>query len=276
MEKSIIMIRGTQLNKVSVVIPMYNSEKTVLQTLNSVISQTVLPYEIIVVNDGSTDKSKKVVEQFIIENKILPIKLVNKKNGGVSTARNEGIRAAAGNWIALLDSDDEWLPNKLHRQLEVIEKNPQIDFLGTNRNDEYFNSILWKKLDYLTKISPKLLMVKFIFVVPTVIFRKSIVDHVGLFDETQRYAEEGNYFIRIAHKFNCYLLNESLVVTGGGKAHFGHSGLSGNLKEMELGELKNLKDAKGLKIINIFEYYGLVLFSLLKYLRRLLIVKMRN
>jgi glycosyltransferase involved in cell wall biosynthesis len=183
--------------------------------------------------------------------------------------------AATGNWIALLDSDDEWLPNKLERQIQVLKENPNIDFLGTNRNGEYFHKILWKKLSILTKISPKLLMIKFIFVVPTVIFRKKIVSDVGYFDETQKYAEEGNYFIRIAQKFNCFLLNESLAITGGGKAHFGHSGLSGNLKEMEKGELKNLKDALNLKIINTFEYFCLICFSVLKYVRRVLIVKIR-
>ncbi|SHG48751.1 Glycosyltransferase involved in cell wall bisynthesis [Flavobacterium micromati] len=259
--------------KISVVIPMYNSSKTILKTLNSVKNQTVLPFEVIIVNDGSTDNSLAIIENFVNENTFLNISIIDKKNGGVSTARNAGIKASKGNWIALLDSDDEWLSNKLQRQTEILSQNPQIDFLGTNRNGEYFSSILWKKLDLLTKISPKLLLVKFIFVVPTVIFRKSITDTIGFFDESQRYAEEGNYFIRIVQKYNCYLLNESLVLTGGGKAHFGHSGLSGNMKEMEKGELKNIRDSLALEIINIFEYLLLVVFSILKYFRRVIVVK---
>lgn len=252
---------------------MYNSSKTILKTLNSVKNQTVLPFEVIIVNDGSTDNSLAIIENFVNENTFLNISIIDKKNGGVSTARNAGIKASKGNWIALLDSDDEWLSNKLQRQTEILSQNPQIDFLGTNRNGEYFSSILWKKLDLLTKISPKLLLVKFIFVVPTVIFRKSITDTIGFFDESQRYAEEGNYFIRIVQKYNCYLLNESLVLTGGGKAHFGHSGLSGNMKEMEKGELKNIRDSLALEIINIFEYLLLVVFSILKYFRRVIVVK---
>lgn len=261
--------------KISVVIPMYNSRNTILNTLNSVKNQTILPFEVVIIDDGSKDESVTVVEDFISVSSALNIQLVKQKNRGVSSARNVGLKLAKGDWIALLDSDDEWLPTKLERQIQVLNENPTIDFLGTNRNGEYFDKILWKKLSILTRISPKLLMVKFIFVVPTVIFRKKIVLDAGYFDETQKYAEEGNYFIRIAQKYNCYLLNESLVVTGDGKAHFGHSGLSGNLKEMEKGELKNLKDALSLKIINHFQYSFLVLFSILKYFRRIVIVKTR-
>ena len=261
---------------ISVVIPMYNSSETILSTLNSLKNQTCSPFEIIVVDDGSTDDSTIIVENFLVNNSILNVKLIKKLNGGVSSARNVGMKEAKGDWIALLDSDDVWLPNKLQRQIEVLNNNLEIDFLGTNRNGEYFENILWKKLNALTKISPRLLLVKFIFVVPTIIFKKEIISSIGYFDETQKYAEEGNYFIRIAQKFNCFLLNESLVMTGYGKAHFGHSGLSGNLKEMEKGELKNLKDALNLKIINHFEYSCLVAFSILKYFRRIVIVKIRQ
>ncbi|MEO7975780.1 glycosyltransferase family A protein [Flavobacterium sp.] len=261
---------------VSVIIPMYNSENTIKNCIDSVLRQTYNgKVEIIVVNDGSKDNSKAIVEEIIQNNSGFPIEFINKNNGGVSSARNMGMKLARGNWIALLDSDDEWLPTKLERQIQLLIENPTIDFLGTNRNGEYFDKILWKKLSLLTRISPKLLMVKFIFVVPTVIFKKKIISDVGYFDETQKYAEEGNYFIRIAQKYNCFLLNESLVITGDGKAHFGHSGLSGNLKEMEKGELKNLKDALNLKIINNFEYSCLVAFSILKYFRRIVIVKTR-
>lgn len=261
---------------VSVVIPMYNAEQTIVRTLESIVNQSYLPREIIIVDDGSSDSSYELVESFINLHPELNFKLINKKNGGVSSARNLGMKMSNSNWIALLDSDDEWLPSKLERQLQILKENTHIDFLGTNRNDEHFKSVLWKKLGHLTKISPKLLLIKFLFVVPTVIFKRSIVNDIGYFDENQKFAEEGNYFIRISQKYNCYLLNESLVLTGGGKAHFGHSGLSGNLKEMEMGELKNIKDALNLKIISILEYYFLSIFSILKYLRRIIIVKLRR
>lgn len=254
---------------------MYNSSKTILSTLNSVKTQTILPFEVLIIDDGSLDESATIVEDFISNNLTLNIHLVKKVNGGVSTARNAGIKLAQGDWIALLDSDDEWLPNKLERQIQVLSENPNIDFLGTNRNGESFSAVLWNKLEHLTKISAKLLLFKNYFSPPTIIFKKQIFFELGGFDENQRYAEEGNYFIRIAQRYNCYLLDESLVITGGRKAHFGHSGLSGNLKQMELGELKNIKDSLNLNIINYFEYIFLIMFSLLKYVRRLLIVKFR-
>lgn len=255
---------------------MYNSESTIQRTLNSVIDQLYDgTLEIIVVDDGSTDHSREIVEKYIADHLEFDIKLVHQLNGGSSKARNQGIRNASYEWVALLDSDDEWLPNKLKRQVYVLQNNPHIDFLGSSRNGERFNWVLWKKLGNLSRVSPKMLMVRFVFVVPTIIFKKEIVDSIGFFDENQRYSEEGNYFIRIAQKFNCYLLNESLVITGGGKPHFGHSGLSGNLKEMEKGELKNIRDAWDLKIINRVEYYVLSCYSLMKYFRRVIIVKMR-
>ncbi len=104
--------------------------------------------------------------------------------------------------------------------MQVLKDNPYIDFLGTTRNNEYFRMVLWKRLHLLTKITPRFLLVKFIFVVPTVIFKSNIISEVGYFDENQRFAEEGDYFIRIANKYNCYLLNESLVITGSGKRSF--------------------------------------------------------
>lgn len=261
--------------KISVVIPMYNSEKTIVATLDSVFHQTYLPTEIIIVNDGSLDNSLNIVKDYISKHIEILVVLIDKENGGVSSARNAGMKVAKGDWIALLDSDDEWLPNKLQRQKEVLEQNPQIDFLGCNRNGEFFKNVMFKKLNLLSQIKPKDLMFKFLFVVPTVIFKRIIIDKIGFFDETQRYAEEGNYFIRISNKYNCYLLNESHVITGGGKNHFGDSGLTANLYEMEKGELKNLIFALKNDIINIFEFIFFTIFSILKYFRRVIIVLLR-
>jgi hypothetical protein len=101
------------------------------------------------------------------------------------------------------------------------------------------------------------------------------LQNIGFFNETQRYAEEGNYFIRISNKYNCYLLNESYVITGGGKNHFGDSGLTANLYQMEKGELKNLVYSFQNNIINIFEFIFFTIFSILKYFRRVIIVKLR-
>jgi len=255
---------------------MYNAETTIEKVLSSVVQQTYQgDKEIIIVNDGSTDQSVHKVNSFIGANSNVNIQLIEQVNSGVSTARNVGLQKASGDWLCLLDSDDVWLPQKLELQLQVLEKNPHIDFLGTTRNGERINRIFFKKLSDLQSISARDLLVKFVFVTPTIIFRREILAKVGFFDQTQKFAEEGNYFIRIAKDFNCYLLNTSLVITGDGKHHFGESGLSSNLWEMEKGELKNIKDSYRLGIINIFEYPLLVIFSILKYLRRVFLVRFR-
>lgn len=263
--------------KISVVIPMFNAEKSIISVLDSVYAQTWKgDLEIIIVNDGSTDQSKQLIQSYVLAHRCTNITLLDQKNSGVSRARNEGMKRSTGDWICLLDSDDAWLPHKLERQLEVIDKNPQIDFLGTTRNREICKRIGFRKLGLLNKISAKELLIKFVFVTPTIIFKRKLLNVVGYFDENQKFAEEGNYFIRIANEFNCYLLNESLVLTGAGKHHFGESGLSSNLWEMEKGELKNMKDSYNLRIINFLEYPFFVCFSILKYCRRCIVVASRS
>lgn len=103
---------------ISIVIPLYNKEQQIRKTLESVFHQTYQNYEIIVVNDGSTDNSVKVVEDL----KISKIRLINQENGGVSSARNRGIIESRGEYIAFLDADDEWDSTYLATQMELIKK----------------------------------------------------------------------------------------------------------------------------------------------------------
>lgn len=260
---------------VSIIIPVYNSEKTILRTLNSVKDQNYKDYEIIIVDDGSSDNSVVVINSFVNSNPELEIILIIKENGGVSTARNAALRNARGTWIALLDSDDEWLPQKLTKQIEIISSDLSIDLLGTNRNGEYRNRFIFKKFKYLTQISSHLLLYKNFFVTPSVFFKRSILDAVGFFDENMRYGEDVNFYIRISNIFNCVLVNESLVITGAGKPHFGHSGLSSNLDKMSKGEIQNIKLGYKMGIVINLEYHFLLLYSILKYFRRIILVKLR-
>ncbi|WP_028298793.1 glycosyltransferase family 2 protein [Olivibacter sitiensis] len=263
--------------KISVVIPMFNAEETIAHTVQSVFEQEYLPYELIVVDDGSTDGSKKLVEHLFSEYEGgVDTKLLAQPNGGVSKARNRGMAAAKGDYIALLDADDRWLPNKLSRQVAIMQEHPSIDFLGCNRNGEHWDRWLFQKFEQLTPISARLLLYKTFFVTPTVLFKRELLQEIGYFDEQQRYAEEGNYWIRISARKHCVLLNESLVITGNGKPHFGHSGLSSNLKEMEKGELRNMKLGYQLGVVGKIEYFFLVFYSLMKYLRRFALVKWRK
>ena len=267
------MDASTQLKKISVVIPMYNAEKTIERALTSVLQQTYQgAIEIIVINDGSKDNSARFTERFIEQHPNFDIKLINQANGGVSKARNTGLKNATGEYIALLDSDDAWFSEKLEEQLNLMKANPLIDFLGASFEGFELKN---KRIGELVKIEFKNLLFKNYFQPSTIIFKKNVLEKIGLFDETQRYAEEGNYFMRVAKHFNCYFLNKNLIIFGDGKAGFGESGLSANLKEMEKGELKNLKYVYKQGWINPLLYFGTVVFSILKYARRILIVKLR-
>lgn len=113
---------------ISVVIPLYNKEKQIAYTLRSVFAQTYTDYEIIVVNDGSTDNSVAVVESLNDPR----IRLIHQKNAGVSAARNRGIEEAKGEYIALLDGDDEWKPEYLETISNLINKYPECDVFATN------------------------------------------------------------------------------------------------------------------------------------------------
>ncbi len=253
---------------------MYNSANTIERALLSVVNQDYRnPVEIIVVNDGSTDNSVQIVENFIAINQNKRIKLFSQENGGVSKARNTGLKNAKGDFIAFLDSDDVWLTNKLSFQMKILEKNSSVELLGAAFEGFYFEK---KREGDLFQVEFKNLIFKNYFQPSTVILRKYVVDEIGFFDETQKYAEEGNFFFRVSQRFNCFFCNQKLITYGEGKQGFGVSGLSANLKEMEKGELKNLKFAYSNKWINLFTYITAVTFSFLKYIRRIIIVSIKK
>lgn len=262
--------------EVSVVIPAYNAEKTILDALNSVKAQTAISSikEIIVVNDGSTDKTKEIIEQYKIQNPQLPITLFDQENAGVSKTRNRGMSYATGKWIALLDSDDVWLPNKLARQMEEIEKNDEIDFLGCGYNNKPLR-LLFKKIDHVYKAKYSDLCIKWFPVTPSAIFKKEIFETIGGFNETMKYAEDGEFFMRICMNYNYYYLPESLVDIGHGKREFGESGLSGNLKEMYKGNVHIMRNLYKEGHLTWLYYAFIRVFHYLKYLRRIIICKIR-
>lgn len=256
---------------------MYNSTSTIVRCIDSVVNQSYqnTRYEIIVVNDGSKDDSREVVEKYITEssNQNVDIVLVNQPNGGVSKARNAGLEKAQGDYIAFLDSDDAWKESKISIQMDVFhQQNLNVDFLATAFEEVYLKN---KQEGSLVKIYFKDLIIKNYFQPSTVVMRRRVFDTIGYFREDQKYAEEGNYFMRIAYNYNCYFLNSKLIEYGDGKSGFGMSGLSANLKEMEKGELMNLDYIYHNKMINFPTYAAAYIFSIAKYLRRLYIVKMR-
>ncbi|HEY0161239.1 MAG TPA: glycosyltransferase family A protein [Edaphobacter sp.] len=112
----------------SVIIPAYNAARYLADTLNSVMRQTVLPDEILVIDDGSTDETAAIAESFGPL-----VRVYRRTNSKLSATRNFGVQQATGEWIALLDADDLWEPNKLERQLAVLAANPTADVCYTGR-----------------------------------------------------------------------------------------------------------------------------------------------
>ena len=114
--------------KISVIIPTYNRKHTLNRAIHSVLSQTSKPREIIAVDDGSTDGTKNWLA------KMYPaIRYIHQSNSGVSGARNVGIKTAQGDWLAFLDSDDEWLPQKLECQVAAVKENTDSLFCHTTK-----------------------------------------------------------------------------------------------------------------------------------------------
>lgn len=258
----------------TVVIPMYNSKDTIKSAIESVLNQTYKePIEIIIVNDGSKDGCEKIVEKLVLNNKTNRIiKLINKQNGGVSSARNRGVKESRGDWIAFLDSDDIWLPEKLQKQVNEVEKDSNIKCIGTNRNGELY-PFFKKAQNYLYTLNAKEIIAKWHPHTSTVLVDKGILLKTNLYDETRTHAEDGDLLLRATQYCNLHVLNENLVYTGGEKRSFGESGLSANMPKMFEGEILALNGAKKRKQINLFEYLCFYLWLTLKYYRRVFIVR---
>ena len=109
---------------ISVVIPLYNKEQSIAATIQSVLAQTYTDYEIIVVDDGSTDNSLKVVQERVSELENERVRIIHQENAGVSAARNKGILESKGKYIAFLDADDLWAPNYLATLAALIADFP--------------------------------------------------------------------------------------------------------------------------------------------------------
>lgn len=258
---------------ISVVIPMCNSKDTIVDCICSVLSQTRtdLIEEIIVVDDGSQDGSGEIVKnKFSDERKV---RLISKQNGGVSAARNAGIRATTSKWVAFLDSDDMWLNEKIEKQWIQVEKDSSIKFIGSNRNNE---NIHWGKhiRGNLYSLDLKHVLIKTWPHTSTALVQKSVFEEIGLFNEKMRYAEDGDMWNRIACKYHLYYIAESLEIAGGGKMQFGERGLSSNLKKMHEGNIRNIRCLKKNGIISSLFYEFLIIYNNVKYISRIMVAKM--
>lgn len=165
---------------VSVVVPVYNGEKTLEKTLESILAQSFKDIEILIVDDGSFDRSREIVDKYLKIDK--RIRYLSQKNGGVASARNVGINWAKGDYIAFCDQDDLWLPEKLKLQLPFFE-NPDVGLVyGWVIVDEYGKTESIVAREYVGDCFDYLLSSNFITCC-SVITRKQILDEIGGFNE---------------------------------------------------------------------------------------------
>jgi len=190
--------------RVSVTIPVYNAERFISETIESVISQTYTDWEIVAVDDGSKDGSLEILRAF---EKRLPekIRVFSKKNSGVALARNTGIEGSKGEYIALLDHDDLWMPGKLERQVKLLDSNKEIGLVYSDaylfRERESRTRTAFSTLKpFRGRVFDKLLWENFI-VVSTAVIRREAFNKVGMFDPKYRICEDYDLFLRVAGQY---------------------------------------------------------------------------
>ncbi|MBL7215320.1 MAG: glycosyltransferase family 2 protein [Phycisphaerae bacterium] len=193
--------------KISAVIPAYNSEKTIGRAIDSVLKQMRPADEILVVDDGSTDNTAEITRTF--GEKVI---LIQQENAGVSVARNAGIDAATGDWIAFLDADDEWLENKLQLQAEHLERHPGLKWTYSN----FYRKDPAREQLQPAHVSPKLteLLAAESFDdylqaysngdyawTSTLVIHRKVFKKVGLFEPGMKRAQDNDLWYRIGYQF---------------------------------------------------------------------------
>jgi glycosyltransferase involved in cell wall biosynthesis len=197
---------------VSVIIPTCNRAATILRAVDSVLVQTRPADEIIVVDDGSTDGSAALLAQRG------GIRILRQSNRGVSAARNAGIHAAAGDWLAFLDSDDEWLPNKLELQFDLLAAHPGHHVIHADeiwirhgrrvnpgQRHRKYGGWIFRQCLPLCCISPSAVMI-----------HRSVLEAAGGFDETMPVCEDYDLWLRICSRFPVLFVEQPLIVKHGG------------------------------------------------------------
>jgi len=233
--------------KVSVIIPTYNRASLVKEAIESVLSQTYDNFEIIVIDDGSTDNTRELLGPY--KNKI---NYIFMKNMGVSAARNEGIKKSKGDYITFLDSDDLWSANKLEEEIKYFDENPKAKVCYTDeiwfRNGARVNprkkhykpsGEIFLELLPLCRISASSIMIK-----------REVIEDIGLFDDTMPVCEDYDYWLRIALKYTICFIDQPLIIK--------RNGLGQNLSQMYCGmdmfRVKSMENIlKNNKVINEYK-----------------------
>ncbi|MBT3312279.1 MAG: glycosyltransferase [Desulfobacterales bacterium] len=223
---------------ISVIIPTYNRSGFLREAIDSVLAQDYDSFELIVVDDGSTDSTKEILDSYMDD-----IIVLHQENKGVSAARNRGIKDSSGELIAFLDSDDLWLPGKLSIQADFFESNPDIMICQTEeiwirkgirvnpkKKHKKHSGMIFMESLALCLISPSAVMV-----------RKDLFNKVGMFDETLPACEDYDLWLRVSCRYPAGLIETPLIMKKGG--HEDQLSAAPGLDKFRIQSLKNIIDS---------------------------------
>jgi len=223
---------------VSVIIPAYNAQQFIAEALDSVFSQTYKNFEVIVINDGSTDGTQKLLERY--KNKFgEQLIIINQSNQGQVIAKNNGLKVAKGEFIAFLDSDDKWAPEKLQLQLDLMSKSSNIGLCYTEAIliNEKGAKIGYRQVNdlYKGKCFERLIMRNNI-TASSVMIRKECIDKVGFYDEKLKTCENWDLWLRISRFYELSFIKKPLAYY---RIHKGH--MSNQINRMRKGRIYVIK-----------------------------------
>lgn len=204
--------------KISVIIPTHNRLQTLPRAVFSVLNQTFKDFDIWIVDDGSTDGTSDWVQSQILTQNEAKIHYIQTQQKGVSHARNKAVRMSQGEWIAFLDSDDEWKPEKLSKQLQMAKENPDLPLIHGEeiwvRNGVQVNPMkkhqktggkIFKKCVPICCISPS-----------TSLIKRTVLEEVGLFREDFPVCEDYDLWLRITKKYEVGFIEDPVITKYGG------------------------------------------------------------
>ncbi len=199
--------------KVSIIIPTYNRANLLREAIDSVLAQTYQDFELLIVDDGSTDNTRDLATEY--GNRVT---YVFQENRGVSGTRNLGIRLSTGEYIAFLDSDDLWLPDKLERQVAIMDQNPDLLLCHTEeiwirrgvrvnpkKKHKKYSGYIFQYCLPLCVISPSSVMI-----------RRTLCEKVGYFDENLPACEDYDLWLRVTKEYPVYFIETPLLIKRGG------------------------------------------------------------
>jgi glycosyltransferase involved in cell wall biosynthesis len=201
---------------ISVIIPTYNAQRTILATIKSVQQQTYKDIEIIVINDGSSDRTLEVLET--VNDRRL--KVYSFPNGGLPTARNRGITLAKGEYLSFIDADDLWTPDKLEKQLAALQAKPEasVAYSWTAvmlESENYLGKLDFfsgKRVAFTGDVYAKLLVNNFVGNGSNILIKREAIDLVGNFDPSFKSCEDWDYYLRLAAKCRFVVVPEHQIL----------------------------------------------------------------